>query len=347
MSDIVRKLATIREVAEIRPIEGADAIECAVVDGWTVVVQKGEYEPNDRTVFLEIDSWVPTELAPFLSKGKEPREYNGVKGERLRTIRLRGQLSQGLLLPISILPDDLQGSPTGSDLTEYLNIQKWEAPINAQLAGVVRGNFPPFIPKTDQERIQNCWKHVLMHMDEVFEVSQKLDGSSCTVYYTRHPEYGEDFGVCSRNMDLKEDPNNSFWKVALRYDLPNKLSHLGRSIAIQGELVGPGIQGNPEKLSDVDLFVFDVYDIPTGRYLSSEERLNITAYLGLKDVPILGYTKIESYGISTADLLEAAEGVSALNNGANKVREGLVFKSTESQFSFKVISTEYLLKTGG
>ena len=96
----MRKLATVRVIDAIRPIPDADAIECAIVGGWTVVVKRGEFAPGDIAVYCEIDSWIPTELAPFLSKGQEPREYEGVKGERLRTIRLRGTTSQGLLLKI-------------------------------------------------------------------------------------------------------------------------------------------------------------------------------------------------------------------------------------------------------
>lgn len=158
-----RKLASIKPITYIKPIEGADAIECAIVDGgWPVVVKKGEYKVGDVAIYLEIDSWVPHELAPFLSKGQEPREYNGVKGERLRTVKLRGQVSQGLLLPTTILDEKglwpLAGDPVGHDLTAQLGIQKWEPPIPAQLQGTMKGNFPHFIPKTDQERCQNLRK---------------------------------------------------------------------------------------------------------------------------------------------------------------------------------------------
>jgi RNA ligase (TIGR02306 family) len=136
----MRKLATIRKIDELNPIEGADAIECAVVGGWKVVVKKGEYQVGDEAIYCEIDSWIPHELAPFLSKGKEPREYEGVKGERLRTIKLRGQLSQGLLLPLGISVYDVNAELNeGDDVTEHLNIKKWEKPINAQLAGVCKG----------------------------------------------------------------------------------------------------------------------------------------------------------------------------------------------------------------
>jgi len=162
-----RKLASIRKITDIQPIEGADFIQVATVDGWKVVVKRGEFNVGDLAVYLEIDSWVPHELAPFLSNGKEPRDYNGVKGERLRTIKLRGQVSQGLLLNLDddVVYGALLGSNDwfeGQDHTEQLGIQKWEAPIPAQLAGKAKGNFPTgLIPKTDQERIQNCFGSIL------------------------------------------------------------------------------------------------------------------------------------------------------------------------------------------
>lgn len=99
----MRALASIRKINKVMPIEGADAIEVASVDGWQVVIKKGEFKAGDIAIYFEIDSWMPTEMAPFLSKGKEPNEFNGIKGERLRTLKLRGTISQGLLLPISIL----------------------------------------------------------------------------------------------------------------------------------------------------------------------------------------------------------------------------------------------------
>lgn len=147
-----RKMATIRQIDEILPIPDADAIELAVVDGWKVVVKKNQFKVNDYIVYCEIDSWIPTEIASFLSKGKEPREYNGVKGERLRTVKLRGQVSQGLILDRYTALDKIGQIYVGQDVSELLNIQKYEPPVPACLAGVIKGNFPSFIPKTDQER---------------------------------------------------------------------------------------------------------------------------------------------------------------------------------------------------
>lgn len=148
----MRKLATIQRVAEKKPIEGADLIEAIRINGWWVVSKKDEFAIDDLVCYFEIDSWIPTELAPFLSKGKEPKEYNGVKGERLRTVKLKGQISQGLILHRCIAFDKVGEIYEDMDVTELLGIQKYEAPIAACLAGLVRGNFPSAIPKTDQER---------------------------------------------------------------------------------------------------------------------------------------------------------------------------------------------------
>lgn len=332
----MRKLASIRKIDAIRPIEGADTIECAVVGGWTVVVKKNEYQVGDLAIYCEIDSFIPHELAPFLSKGQEPREYNGVKGERLRTVKLRGQLSQGLLLP-TVGHTPLKGE--GDDLTEFLGIQKWEAPIPAQLAGEVRGMFPGFIPKTDQERVQNLAVEVAEWATKefTFEITEKLDGSSMTVY-----SFDGDQGVCSRNLSLKDMETNSLWKVAHREQLLEKIA--GRDIALQGELIGEGIQGNPYKIKGQEFFVFDIYDIRAGKYFTSKQRRTFCAEFGIKHVPVLvgcGDKDLGTGDVST--ILEWAEAKSVLNEKTE--REGIVFKCNEDPaISFKAISNKFLLK---
>lgn len=334
-----RKLATIRKIAAIEPIEGADAIEVAVVDGWKVVVKKGEFQVDALAVYLEIDSWVPTELAPFLSKGKEPREYEGVKGERLRTVKLRGQLSQGLLLPIP--EDTIKGAghlvAEGLDLTEHLGILKWEKPMNAQLAGMARGNFPALVPKTDQERIQNLTRSFQKYQEDSWSITEKLDGSSCTFYLDDEGV----FHVCSRNLDLKEDEANSFWKVARKFqieDIMRRNSMLG--MAIQGEMIGEGIQGNQYK-TQLDFYVYDMYNTHTGQYILPVQLKAACERLGLKHVPIIAEaTEIKEQTIQS--ILAFAEGKSLLN-ASN--REGIVFKSnTVHDRSFKSISNSWLLK---
>jgi RNA ligase (TIGR02306 family) len=348
----VRKLASIKPITYIKPIEGADAIECAIVDGgWPVVVKKGEYQVGDIAIYLEIDSWVPHELAPFLSKGQEPREYNGVKGERLRTVKLRGQVSQGLLLPTTILDEKglwpLAGNPAGHDLTVQLGIRKWEPPIPAQLQGTMKGNFPHFIPKTDQERCQNLRKEIFeTHKDEIYEVTVKLDGSSTTIYV----KDGE-VGVCSRNIDLLETEGNSFWKAVREQNIIEPLLQLskekGEEYVLQGELIGEGIQGNPEKLKGQRFYLFDIYSITCGEYFKANVRYSILDKLKMlgadvEHVPIVDTdVRVAQAYDSIDDLLEFAEGTSL--NPQTK-REGLVFKSWESDFTFKAIANSYLLK---
>ena len=347
----MRKLATIRTIKEVKLIPEADKICAYRIDDWWVVDSINKYQVGDVAIYLEIDSWVPYELAPFLSKGQEPREYNGVKGERLKSIKLRNQISQGLLLPTTILDEKglwpLAGDPVGHDLTAQLGIQKWEPPIPAQLQGTMKGNFPHFIPKTDQERCQNLRKDIFeTHKDETYEVTVKLDGSSTTIYV----KDGE-VGVCSRNIDLKETEGNSFWKAARDQNIIEPLLEFCKSrgidYAIQGELIGEGIQGNPEKLKGQRFYLFDIYSITEGRYLEPFERwvvLEVLVKMGadIEHVPIVDQDVRVAQAYDTIDdLLEFAEGPSL--NPQTK-REGLVFKSWESNFTFKAIANSYLLK---
>jgi RNA ligase (TIGR02306 family) len=332
----MRKMATIRVVDGIAPIDGADAIETAVIGGWKVVVKKGEFTVGDLAVYLEIDSWVPTELAPFLSKGKEPREFNDVKGERLRTVKLRGQLSQGLLLNLDTALPFTNSFQDGDDVSEVLNIQKWERPMNAQLAGMARGNFPSVIPKTDQERVQNLVKEIAASVSLKFEVTEKLEGSSMTCYLIDGV-----FGVCSRNLDLKETADNTFWQVARKEQIEEKMRSTGDGDwAIQGELIGPGIQGNIYKLAEPKFCVFDVYNIQAGDYLLPVFRRALIDRMGLKHVPVLLVDKDLGVG-SVDEILQWAEGRSKFN--LTQEREGIVFKQVDGGMTFKAISNRYLI----
>lgn len=336
----MRKLATIRQIADIRPIPGADAIECAVVDGWTVVIKKGEYKPGDIAVYCEVDSWIPHELAPFLSKGQEPREYNGIKGERLKTVKLRGQLSQGLLLSRYVALDKIGEIEQGMDVSDILNIQKWEAPIPAQLAGTVKGSFPTQVPKTDEERIQNLTDKWNELNSFTYEITEKLEGSSMSVGILN----GE-FIVCSRNLNLKETEGNTFWSVARKNDIENKMRKLGiDNLILQGELIGEGVQGNHYNLRGQDFYVFAVYDVVNGIYLHPSQRRNLAMLqLQLNHVPVI--EPVIDIGEKTIDeILNMADGQSILNK--NVLREGLVFKQLNGQAHWKAVSNKYLLKHG-
>lgn len=335
--DIERKMATVERIADVRSIEGADKICAYKVRGWWVVDQVGKYIVDDMIVYCEPDSWIPTEIAPFLSKGKEPKEYNGVKGERLRTVKLKKQVSQGLLLPMHVLTNYGADLVEGSDVSEVLRIQKWEAPIPAQLAGQVRGNLPDGIIKTDQQRIQNLGKYLNFYIGKTFELTEKLHGSSCTMYLDTENE----FHVCSRNLDLKRDENNSFWKAAIKHDVESKMKAAGmKGIAIQGELIGNGINGNQYNVN-LEFCVFDMYDVVSAEYAPSFNRQQIAGALGLNHVPILG-TVVLTSNDSVDSILEAAEGRSVFNDSK---REGVVWKCIQDpSISFKAVSNSWLLK---
>lgn len=348
----MRKLASIRKISEIKPIPNADAIEVAVVDGWNVVIKKGEYQVGDLAVYFEIDSWVPHDLAPFLSKGQEPKEFEGVVGNCLRTVKLRGQVSQGLLLPLSIIDskyrDMLEVPLEGYDVTDELGIKKYEAPIPASLAGEVHGVFPSFISKTDQERVQNIINNRQYFLGR-WEVTTKLDGSSMTMFIR-----DDTVGVCSRNLWLKDNEantGNTLVRVAneLQYKdvLPAVAQEVGFDFAVQGELMGPGIQKNREKLSKAQFFVFDIFNINEYRYLLPNERHEVLALfrahgVELQEVPIVDACKVlVEEDVSINKFLEFAD-IPSLNH---KYAEGVVFKSLDQpNKSFKVISNKYLLK---
>lgn len=336
----MRKLATIRKIEEIKPIPEADKICAYRVDGWWVVDTINKYQVNDLVIYCEVDSWIPHELAPFLSKGQEPREYNGMKGERLKTVKLLGQISQGLLLPKTILDEKglwpLAGNPVGHNLTNQLGIQKWEPPIPAQLQGMMKGNFPHFIPKTDQERCQNLRKEFDKYQSFTYEVTEKLEGTSLTCYISD----GE-FNVCSRNLNLKETEGNTYWNVARKYNIEEKLREFGyNNIAIQSEILGPAIQNNIYELKEHQFFVFDVYDIKSGKYFTPKERQEFCKKLEFQHAPWLDTFELQ--GSTIEDIILMADGFSQLNSKV--LREGIVFKSWESDFTFKAISNSYLLK---
>ena len=340
-----RVMARVVTIDNVEKHPNADALDICTVGGWNIVTKIGEYKTGDLAVMCEIDSWVPHELAPFLSKGKEPREYKGVKGERLKTAKLRGVVSQGLLLPISALNIEQDGVvyeslvDEGCDVSEVLGIVKWEAEIPAQLAGQVRGNFPSQIPKTNQERIQNIKKELSIARDQglQFVIEEKLEGSSLTMYL----DLEDEFHVCSRNLDLKNDGANSFWRAAIKYDVENVMRQNNlRGYAIQAELIGPGIQGNLYQLKDIEFYVFDVYSVKQSRYLYPVERRELIANLGLNQVPVV----CESTTLGTMEeIISLADGKSMLYN---TLREGIVFKQLDGDMTFKSISQQYLIKTG-
>ena len=331
----MRKMASIRQIAEVKPIPEADRIEAVRVDGWWVVAGKGDFQEGDLVVYFEVDSWVPSSIAPqSLAKDGKWRVYNGVEGERLRTVRLRKQLSQGLVLPLSVLPEDV-GKEIGTDVSEVLGVQKWEAPDDAPKHADAKGNFPSFIPKTDQERVQNLVRVLPQYVGKTFEVSLKLDGQSMTVY-----KYNGEVGVCSRNLELK-DGDNPLWNIAWELGLVGKVPE---GYALQGEYLSPKVQGNYEKVAKPCWYCYNIFDIEQQRYLSNVSVRAICKDFGIPHVPVLCGDWMMSEDVTVEMLLDMAEG-EGMNPGVK--REGLVFKlnSGEEQFSFKAISNSYLLKS--
>jgi len=331
-----RKLASVVKIADIQPIPGADAIVVATVKGWKVVVKVNEYKVGDLAVYYEIDSFLP--IRPqfeFLRKSSYKR-MGSSEGFRLKTIRLRGQISQGLLTPI---PEGISNPKEGDDLTEALDIVKYEPPIPAQLAGKIKGTFPSFIPKTDEIRIQNFESEVgFSPVGERAYVTEKLDGTSFTCYFNNGV-----FGVCGRNWELSETSDNSLWRMANVLQLKEKMTKHGKNIALQGELVGAGINGNLYGLSDHKLYFFTGYDIDKGRRMFFDELEWVLFGLQLQMVPVL-----EKYGFVIPNennivdyMLKYAEGKSVLNMEVD--REGVVVRGLEREFSFKAISNTYLL----
>lgn len=346
----MRKLATIQTIKGIRPIQNADAIEVATVLGWNVVTKKGEFSIGDLAIYFEIDSFLPVQPTfEFLRKGCYKQLPDGTEGFRLRTVRLRGQLSQGLLLPLTVFPHiDFSNLSVGDEVTELLGVTKFEPPIPASLAGEVKGLFPPFIRKTDQERIQNLYDdYAQTFSSEPWEVTVKLDGSSGT-YYINDGQ----FGVCSRNLELRETEGNTFWKIARSFNIEETLRKIhaetGMNLALQGEVIGEGIQGNKEKIKGHAFYIFDIYDIDNQRYMTPKERrevfVNFIADTGVNHVPILeeAYYPFEQL---LESLLEFASGPS---QNPQTPREGLVFKTNRRVelygdiVSFKVISNQFL-----
>jgi RNA ligase (TIGR02306 family) len=339
----MRKLATIRRVNQILPIENAENIELAKIDGWQCVVKKNEFKVGDLGIYFEIDSYLPIEKRyEFLRKTSYKKFADGREGFRLKTMQFRGKLSQGLLLPLNLIPE-LTTTELGTDVTDLLKVLKYEPPIPINLSGKVKGSFPTFIRKTDEERIQNLPHYFTQFQEEEFECTEKLDGTSCTIYYNNGA-----YGVCSRNLDLIEDDTNIFWKIAHTFKIIEMLQHRKQNLALQAELMGPSINKNPLKLPSLEFFLFNIWDIDAQKYLLPQQRAQFIQSINnlIKHVPIVQKgIKIFEKTKTMEALLDYAKGPSLLN--AQATREGLVFKSVglieDTTISFKVVNNEYLL----
>ena len=357
----MRKLASIVTIATAEPIPGSDRLDVVTMKGkgWRVVTGRGEFKPGDTAVYFEIDSALPAddERYAFL-RDRCLRSWTDKHGKvlrqaiRIRTVKLRGVISQGLVMPVALFPE-LAAIMNGYDEDEILKVEHFDdidAEMKAALdasrpQGVGRreGNFPSWIPKTDEERIQNLadWPDTLKGV--LWEVTEKADGSSMTVFWSPSMRPEKPFGVCSRNFELERDETNAWWEAAVKYGIEGKLAALGREIAVQGELVGPGMNGNRDLLPEREFRVFRIWDIASGRYLGSTERRKLCERLGLPHVKVIDpamdvFTELPSVD----DVLKFAEGTTDRGHE----REGLVFKEADCEYprSFKAVSNRYLLK---
>lgn len=352
-----RKLVSIREISAKYPIAKADRLELVQIDGWQCISKKDEFQVGDLCVYFEIDSFLPME--PKYEFLKKTSKCNGIEGYRIKSMKMRGALSQGLALPLNFgFEYDHVNRPwsLGMEVTDVLGVTKYEsAQSNFDKANHdKKSKFPSFLPKTDQERIQNLTSYFTTYKDHEFEETLKLDGSSMTVFNVATelsiwdrfklmigfnvPNY--QFGVCSRNLELPEN-DSQFWQVARNLNL-EKLLPCG--YALQGELIGPKIQSNHEKVTDYQFYVFDIYNIEQQRYLTPTERARMMSgsLQSISHVPVISpNTKIfEQHDLES--LLKHVEGESM---NAKTISEGRVYKSTTNpELTFKVISNNYLMK---
>lgn len=335
-----RKLASIQTILSLSPIVGADAILLAKVLGWELVVKKTEFQVGDRCVYFEIDSVLP--IAQWNDHlRKEPN-----KPLRIKTIRLRGALSQGLAMPMSIIPTGEY--EMGQDVTTLVGVTKYEPVVPAHLSGMAKGNFPAFLHKTDETRLQSEPRVLDEAISKglVLVGTLKMDGTSFTAY-----RRDDEFGVCSRNLDLKETEGNAHWRMARKLKLEEILRSEPANLCIQGEMAGPGIQGNRLGLSEVDLYLFNLFDIDAGKYLSHIELSAFAEKHMLNMVPTV--YRLDFGGVvGPRDVNHLLDIANNLNYDNGTPAEGIVWRSAcetysdvlKGRMSFKTISNRFLEK---
>lgn len=332
--DYQRKLVSVKKIDNILPIENADRIELAQFGGWKVIIPKGVYKIGQNVIYFEIDSFIPYQdiLNEYLTPLKEKcnKSFNGKEGILIKTLKMRGQFSQGFVIP-NFLNADL-----GSDLTETFNVLKYEIPISSNNLEA-KATFPSFIQKTDCIRIQNLTEEDYERIkDKTFEITLKNDGTSFTNYY-----YNGEIGVCSRNLELKTEVFNLYTEQTL-----NVLNEYKQNIAIQGEIIGPKIQNNPHKIVKNQLKIFNIWDIDNQKYFTNEERYKILKKLDLFDKHIeivdseYQMKKPSEYSNNLEEFVDKL--LKEVNEKCGKNLEGFVLKSTDGIEIIKVISNEYL-----
>lgn len=358
----MRKLASVKKISNISPIEGRDRIVLATVDGWSVIVKKDEFRVGDLCVYVEIDSVMPE---------KPEFEFLRKTGFRIKTMRMAGVVSQGICFPLSILPHRADGYALNEDVTSILGIKQYEGTMDVDPSDEKKQKkrkyprflmrmpwfrklvspkklseeFPSFISKTDEVRIQNS-PGILQDKNTVWVATEKIDGQSGTFCLVRHksrlPFVRDKFEyiVCSRNKRLPVRDNSTYWRVSEFYEIEVCLKELigdNEWVAIQGECIGPKVQGNKYKVSSPDLYVFNLIT-PHGR-VDSVNAMRLCHAVGLKFVPILDNVYVLPDTVD--EVLKYAHGQSRIGD---TLREGIVFRSSDGQKSFKAVDPLFLMK---
>ena len=344
----MRKLASIQRIWKIEPIEGADRIELAHILGWQCVVNKGQFREMDLAVYFEVDSFLP--IAPefeFLRASSYRKTDIMGEGFRLRTMKFRGQISQGLLLPVSAFPAIPADAELGTDATEMLGVKKWEIEERITTGGTMIGTLPYDIPHTDETRVQAEPDLIQAFAGLEYYISTKMDGSSHSVGIDENG-----FHVTGHNYEYKDDGNSPFYELVKSMDLQAKMEAFATAnnlstFTIQGELCAPGIQKNRLKLTKPAWYVFTIRE--NGKRVGLTRMLEVCEKLQLESVPIeeIGTDLPVKYPTVEA-LLERADG----NYPKGGKKEGIVIRPTEPVYcelvsgalSMKVVSNKYLLK---
>lgn len=343
----MRKLLTVRTIAALDPIPGADRIERATIDGWRSVVLKGEFQVGDPCLYFEIDAFIAQGDPRFELLMKHLFEFEGQVGIRVRTLHLRKQISQGLSLPLSQFPEVAQllvnldeSAIRETDFSSVLGIKKWERPIPDEIMEEVQGALPSCIPRTDQERLQNRPELLDEQANEFYEESIKLNGYSMTVF-----KYEDESGVGSKQWWFKDSTDNAYTRVAAAANLLTAVRDYPGNIAIQGELVGPGICKNHDRLEEKGFYLFGVLNLDTGAELVGQEEaeaIQKLTQLGARILraPVIRTVRLADLGTLDQILLHAIG--PSLN--PQTMREGLVYRRADGLDSFKVISNAFLLE---
>lgn len=327
-------LASIERITEIKPIRGADKILAAKVLGYWTVIKWHEFSVGELVVFHYPDT-ILDENNPV---------YSFLKDKRLKVTKFRGQISQGLALPIvSFRCFDNLSLIEHQDVSDLIKIKKYEKPISFDQSKA-RGNFPSFLVKTDEENIRSCPQAIDEFKGKKCYFAQKVDGQSLTCYFK-----DGDFGVCSRNLNLLETDGNKFWIAARKFNIESILRSLTHNFAIQAELYGPGIQNNKCGESELGIRVFDIFDIDKQRYIDYEGiKLICKSY----NLPMVNVFWEGLFDFTIEQLVETAN---SLEYAPGRLAEGFVIRPTiesdslflkRKRLSAKVISETFCLKYG-